>query len=1325
MKAPGIQIAIDRGGTFCDVIAKLKGHEDYVFKLLSVDPLNYKDAPTEGIRRVLEHFNKTTISKDCKLKLDQIQSIRMGTTVATNALLERKGAKVLLVTTKGFKDVLVIGNQTRPDIFDLTAKKLGHLYHKVMEIDERVTIAGFSEGGGDKLPIDEIGDKNEVITEGVTGDKVRVLKTPDYDLVEKELREIYENGEIKTIALSLLHSYAYPVHEAKIAEIAKTIGFNISVSHELQPMLGFVNRTSSTVADAYLSPVINEYVQNFGAGFEGGLEAFGNKLLFMQSNGGLCPWYKFTGLKAILSGPAGGMVGFGQTCYDNTSGKATIGFDAGGTSTDVSRYAGSLEHIYETVVSQVNLQTPQLDISTVAAGGGSMLFWKNKMFVTGPESAGSDPGPACYRKGGPLTVTDANLVLGRLVPEKFPNIFGPNQDQPLDYEIVKIKFNELTELINKDQDIELTPEEVANGFLKVAVEAMARPIRNLTEAKGHETALHNLASFGGSGGQFAVSLAKNLGITNVAIHKYSSLLSAYGIQLADIVIEKQSPASLTYSNSFEAIDKKIAQLTAEAYKEYENQNLSNFKTQLEVFLNMRYVGSDTHLLIPTKQGEHDAEEKFIKRHKHEYGFNLDRKVLVDDVQVLLNVQSDGKEESNPFQEFANLKNTLNVGKSSTTKQIYFDSCGWTQASLYSLSDLKVGTKVGAPSIILDDTQTLLIEPGSTAYILQNHVLIDVEQEEKPRLSTSTVDPIQLSVFGHRFMSIAEQMGRTLQQTAISTNIKERLDFSCAIFDHNGDLIANAPHIPIHLGSMSYAVKAQMKLWENKLEPGDVLVSNHPIAGGSHLPDITVITPVLNDAKEPIFWTASRGHHADIGSIAAGSMPPNSKTIYDEGAAIVTHKLCSQGVFDEAGITKILVEEPAKYPGGSGTRTLSDNISDLKAQVAANYKGIKLLQRLIDDFTYQVVKLYMGGIQSTAEIAVRNLLKLAYTKFSSRELKGVDYIDDGTAIALTVHIDPETGSALFDFSETGDEIYGNLNAPTAILYSAVLYVLRCLISTDIPLNNGCLRPIEFKTREGSLVSPSSDAAVVGGNVETTQRIVDVMLKTFQAAAGSQGTCNNLTFGTSDHDYGISFGYYETICGGAGAGPTWDGQSVVQCHTTNTRMTDTELFEKRYPVLLHEYSVRLGSGGDGFHKGGDGVVRDIEFLYPLEVSCLMERRALAPYGLLGGEEGARGLNQWFYKLKDGTYRKKSLGGKCTVKVSKGDRIVINTPGGGGYGKKEKETTTTTTTTKATKTPAAVSEQATLESSDGVHYPIKSPQPSILTGSVGMRSIIQNTN
>lgn len=1276
-----IEIAIDRGGTFCDVIAKIPGQEDYVFKLLSVDPQNYKDAPTEGIRRVLERAHGVKIDQLSKLSLASIGSIRMGTTVATNALLERKGANVCLVTTKGFRDVLAIGNQTRPNIFDLTARKLGQLYLTVIEIDERVTIESFSEGGGDKLKTDP--GSEGVLTTGTTGDVIRIIKKPDYERIASELQELYDrerpNGGI-TLAISLLHSYAYSEHESQIAAIAKKIGFQISVSHELQPMIGMVNRTSSTVADAYLSPIINEYVQNFGSGFEGGLDAFGNKLLFMQSNGGLCPWYKFTGLKAILSGPAGGMVGFGETCYDNrkSSKKATIGFDAGGTSTDVSRYNGNLEHIYETVVSEVNLQTPQLDISTVAAGGGSMLFWKNGMFVVGPELAGSDPGPACYKKGGPLTVTDANLFLGRLLPQYFPKIFGPNQDEPLDYEITKTKFQDLARVINKDRtgSSSLSAEEVALGFLKVAVEQMCRPIRTLTEAKGFNTCDHNLACFGGSGGQFSVALAKNLGITDVVIHKYSSLLSAYGIYLADIVIEKQTPLSMIFEESnFNVLDAKIEQLTELAQKDYRDQNLTQYSTKSEVYLNMKYIGSDTHLLIPKLSGQYDAEKLFIDRHQAEFGFTMDRKVMIDDIQVLLIVGSENKAAQNPFEELESTKTNQSIDSvsGSGSQKIYFEN-GWVDCYIYQIQDLPIGTKVPGPAIIIDDTQTLLVEPDSEAVRLTNHILINVESDQSSgsEISSSVIDPIQLSVFGHRFMSIAEQMGKTLQQTAISTNIKERLDFSCAVFDGNGDLVANAPHVPIHLGAMSFAVKAQMKLWEGNLQQGDVLVSNHPKAGGSHLPDITVITPVLDDNCVPIFWTASRGHHADIGSISAGSMPPNSKTIFQEGAAIVTHKLCANGKFDEVGITRLLLEEPAKYPGCSGTRTLNDNLSDLKAQVSANYKGISLLKRLVDDFSLDIINLYMTGIQDTAELSVRNLLKEAYSKFHGKNLLAIDYLDDGTPIALEITIDPQNGESIFDFSKSGDEIYGNLNAPKAILYSAVLYVLRSLISSDIPLNNGCLKPINVKTRSGSVLDPSYEAAVVGGNVETTQRIVDVILKCFQAAAASQGTCNNLTFGINDIENKVSFGYYETICGGSGAGPTWDGQSVVQCHTTNTRITDVEVFEKRYPVILHDYSIRHGSGGDGLYKGGDGVIRDIEFTYDnLQVSCLMERRSLPPFGLLGGDDGSRGLNYWIKRDTAGVSKQIYLGGKCTVQVSKGDRVIIKTPGGGGMAKRNPKT------------------------------------------------------
>ncbi|ODQ81155.1 hypothetical protein BABINDRAFT_160555 [Babjeviella inositovora NRRL Y-12698] len=1296
----GIKISIDRGGTFCDVHAVIPLlNEEYTFKLLSVDPSNYQDAPTEGIRRVLEHATGTDIPKTQKLSLLLVESIRMGTTVATNALLERKGADVALLTTKGFADILKIGTQARPNIFDLSARKLKQLYKRVVEIDERVTIESYTEGG-EKPPVDITSDASLVT--GITGDVIRILQAPDMAIVSQQLSELHAQG-FRSLALCLLHSYAYPAHEQAIAALARQMGFQVSVSVDLQPMISMVSRTSSTVADAYLGPILQEYMQSFGAGFEGGLMALGNKLLFMQSNGGLCPWNAFSGLRAILSGPAGGMVGYAETCFDDRPGnlKATIGFDMGGTSTDVSRVFGAPEHIFETVISEVSLQTPQLDISTVAAGGGSMLFWRNGMFVVGPESAGAHPGPACYKKGGPLTVTDANLFLGRLLPEHFPNIFGPNENEPLDINATRKLFLELTETINKDHEKHLTPEEVACGFLKVAIETMCRPIRTLTESKGFATADHNLSSFGGAGGQCAVSVAKNLGIENVVIHKYSSLLSAYGMALADIVIERQQPISVAYeAPSFVSIDTTIARLKAQCMEDYQKQGLTQFSTEMEVFLNMKYVGSDTHLMM--KLDGNNTDKEFIARHNQEFGFTLERKVLVDDIRVRLIVHSTAKETVNPFREFADIVSTT-AEISTSQSSVYFESVGWLDSPVYQLSELAVGSQLSGPAVILDATQTILIEPHSTANILKEHVLVTVEKEAKKDISRVVVDPVQLSVFGHRFMSIAEQMGRTLQKTAISTNIKERLDFSCALFDRNGDLVANAPHVPIHLGAMSYAVKEQAQRWEGKIKHGDVFVSNHPVAGGSHLPDITVITPVLDDDCNVLFWTASRGHHADVGGIAAGSMPPDSKEIFQEGAAIITHKLCDEGVFDEEGITKRLLIDPAQYEGCSGTRTLSDNISDLKAQVAANFKGIQLLHKLVDDFSYPVIQLYMEAILHTAELSVRNLLRMAYQKFGGETMKAVDYLDDGTPIVLEIEIDQETGSAVFDFTKSGDQIYGNLNAPKAILFSAVLYVLRALISGDIPLNHGCLIPIDVRTRQGSVLQPSAEAATVGGNVETAQRCVDVILKAFQACAASQGTCNNLTFG-AENSTGHGFGYYETICGGAGASATWNGQSAVQCHTTNTKITDPEVFEKRYPVILRRFEIRQGSGGKGFHTGGDGVIRDIEFTIPLQVSCLMERRALAPFGMAGGEDGERGSNFWLKKNADGSYRKIYLGGKNSVMMKPGDHVVVCTPGGGGYGKAGAE-----------------------RLDDGVQYPAADATQAVsrISGSVAMRTIMQETN
>lgn len=1262
----GIRIAIDRGGTFTDVIANVPNEKPLVFKLLSVDPSNYDDAPTEGIRRVL-NLTGDDFKPGDKIKLDRIESIRMGTTVATNALLERKGAKTVLLTTKGFRDVLEIGTQTRPNIFDITAKKLSQLYSKVVEIDERVTMEGYTEDGP-KTPIDMT---DEALTESITKEVVRILKTPEESVVNDQLQAIWDQG-FRSIAVCLLHSYAYPAHEQKIAQLARKKGFQVSVSVELQPMIGIVPRASSTVVDAYLLPIIQQYLESFTAGFEGGSQSLNKKLLFMQSDGGLCNANQFTGLHAMLSGPAGGMVGYAQTCYDDELAVATLGFDMGGTSTDVSRYDGRFEHIFETVVDQVFLNTPQLDINTVAAGGGSILFWRNNMFVVGPESASAHPGPACYRKGGPLTVTDANLFLGRLVPEYFPSIFGPNENEPLDQEIVKVKFEELTKVINLEGN-NFTAEEVASGFLKVANEAMSRPIRGLTEGKGFNTKDHNLASFGGAAGQHAVAIARNLDINNVAIHKYSSLLSAYGIALADITLEKLTPIGIGFNDDNLAIVKDtIEELKSKVVSEFDSQGYNCVERSFEVYLNMKYLGSDTHLMILKPESSWDFGKAFIDKHNQEFGFLLQREVYIADCRVRLIAKSSKEDQQmNPFKEFRNCLFTETRVAPSTTKKVYFSGLGWCSCPVFEISSISQNLSITGPALIIDNTQTVLVEPKSTSHMLNEYILITVEgKEEVNNDQLEGVDPIQLSVFAHRFMSIAEQMGKTLQKISISTNIKERLDFSCAIFGSDGTLVANAPHVPAHLGAMSYAVKAQYDIWKGRIKKGDVFISNHPTAGGSHLPDVTVITPVLDDEDNVLFWTAARGHHADIGGIAAGSMPPFSKEIWQEGASILSEKLCNEGIFDEEKVIDLFFNKPAQFPGCSGTRTLADNISDLRAQVSANFKGVQLINQMIDEFSFPVVERNMKGIQNNAELAVRNLLKFAFSKFGGEQMHASDHLDDGTLIDLTIDINGETGDAVFDFTGSGDQVYGNLNTPKAVLYSAVIYVLRCLVSADIPLNHGCLIPIDIKVRDKSILSPSPTCATVGGNVETVQRVTDVILKAFQAAAASQGTCNNLTFGVGEIDENKKFqgfGYYETIAGGGGAGPSWNGQAAVQCHTTNTRITDSESFERRYPVILEEYSIRRGSGGDGYFKGGDGTTRRIKFLIDLELSVMMERRSIAPFGLKGGEDGERGTNFWFRKQHDGSYSRFSLGGRNTINLKAGDKVEINTPSGGGYGDK----------------------------------------------------------
>jgi 5-oxoprolinase (ATP-hydrolysing) len=1332
-KSPrGIRIAIDRGGTFTDCVGNPgtgKMEDDVLIKLLSVDPSNYEDAPLEGIRRLLSRFQGKEIPRGEPLDTSSIESIRMGTTVATNALLERKGEDIAMVVTRGFKDCLEIGNQSRPNIFDLAIRKPEVLYKKVVEIDERVTLEDYAEDPTrHQTEVTQDAESEGDLVRGLSGETVRILQKPDHGQIKKQLQEVFDSG-LRSIAVCLMHGYTYPEHEATVGKIAREIGFeHVSLSHELMPMIKLVPRATSACADAYLTPAIRKYIDGFQKGFAGGLGtesvkkeegARGARCEFMQSDGGLVDVDGFSGLRAILSGPAGGVVGYALTSYDPATKTPVIGFDMGGTSTDVSRYgSGKYDHVFETTTAGVTIQSPQLDINTVAAGGGSRLFWRNGLFVVGPESASAHPGPACYRKGGPLTITDANLFLGRLLPDFFPKIFGKNEDEGLDEQASKALFEELTKQINEDisgsKDKSMSLDEVAYGFIKIANETMTRPIRSLTEARGHDTSKHRLATFGGAGGQHAVAIAEALGISQILVHRYSSVLSAYGMALADVVDERQEPESQVWSDKGQEaksyLQGKMDDLKKKSAATLREQGFEKGQLQFEEYLNMRYRGTESALMIlkPTSEeakaefgGEDWAFSKaFIKQHEQEFGFTLpDRDIIIDDVRVRgIGKTFEGLEKT-VDQQLADIK-PKDVAKGEKvygSKSVYFEG-GRQETSIYKLEDLAVGDRIKGPAIIADGTQTIVVTPNATALLIDTHVVINVGESEgaEKQLTTKEVDPIMLSIFSHRFMAIAEQMGRALQKTSVSTNVKERLDYSCALFDADGGLVANAPHLPVHLGSMSTCVQKQSELWRGKLKKGDVLVSNHPMFGGTHLPDITVITPAFS-GDNIVFYVASRAHHADIGGILPGSMPPHSRELYQEGAAIKSEKLVSQGHFDEERITELLLTEPAKHPGCSGTRCLADNINDLKAQVAANQKGINLISSLIDDYGEDVVQFYMHNIQDNAELSVRNLLREVSKRFEGQDLSATDYMDDGSPIKLKITIDAEKGEAVFDFTGTGPEVYGNINAPRAVTYSAIIYCLRCLISEDIPLNQGCLAPVSVVIPPKSFLSPSGSAAVVGGNVLTSQRVTDVILKAFQACAASQGDCNNLTFGFGGNVSGEAevkgFGYYETIAGGSGAGSHWDGTSGVHTHMTNTRITDSEVFERRYPVLLREFSLREGSGGQGQHRGGDGVVRDIEFRIPVQVSILSERRVYHPYGLEGGEDAQCGQNIWVRGVpklegsdadveseklasssssdgEDKKVRYINLGGKNTASMQAGDRIIINTPGGGGWGPVGKE-------------------------------------------------------
>eukprot|EP00090_Calanus_glacialis_P029316 TRINITY_DN4705_c0_g1_i1.p1 TRINITY_DN4705_c0_g1~~TRINITY_DN4705_c0_g1_i1.p1 ORF type:complete len:1288 (+),score=342.01 TRINITY_DN4705_c0_g1_i1:47-3910(+) len=1239
--------AIDRGGTFTDVYCQCPGGKIRVMKLLSVDPANYPDAPREGIRRILESETGIKMPPQNPIDTSLIEWIRMGTTVATNALLERKGERMALVVTKGFKDVLFIGNQARPKLFDLEIVCPEVLYEEVVEVEERMILKN------DKCELEKTGWRNAV---GTTGEEMHVSSELAKEKLENNLRALKERG-INSLACVLMHSYMNGEHEKIVGEIARKIGFgHVSLSSQVMPMVRIVPRGFTACADAYLTPAIKKYLTGFSSGFQNNLA--GTNVLFMQSDGGLTPMDTFNGSRAILSGPAGGVVGYAMTSFQKETDLPVIGFDMGGTSTDVSRYAGSYEHVFESTTAGVTIQAPQLDVNTVAAGGGSMLFFRSGLFVVGPESASAHPGPVCYRKGGPLAITDANLCLGRILPEYFPKIFGPSENEPLDKAGSIKAFESLTSEINDfDKSKVMTKEEVAMGYIAVANEAMCRPIRALTQGKGYDTSRHALACFGGAGGQHACAIARALGMSTVIVHKYAGILSAFGMALADVVHEEQVPAALKYSEESQAeISKTVKDLEDKCRIKLKSQGFTDSQLKLEPFLHMRYQGTDCALMCSGAKGKGFMEE-FLDRYKTEFGFVLqNREVFIDDIRVRgtgasgVDLGPDKEASSGPPV----------VEKEA---RVYFEG-GYQQTKIILMEKLSPGHVIAGPAIIMDQLSTILVEPNCTASVTARGDLKILIGSGGVKKVGKELDTIQLSIFSHRFMSIAEQMGRILQRTSISTNIKERLDFSCALFGPDGGLVSNAPHIPVHLGAMQDTVRHQMRYLGSNLKRGDVILANHPKAGGSHLPDLTIITPVFyKDLPIPVFFVANRGHHADIGGISPGSMPPHSKHLWQEGASFKSFKIVNAGQFQEAELTAHL-NAPSQYPGCSGTRLLQDNLSDLKAQIAANHKGIQLVNELIDQYTLEVVQAYMGHIQANAEVAVRDMLKVigekAFQRTGQSVLIAEDAMDDGSPIKLKVYIDTTNGEAVFDFAGTGSEVYGNMNAPKAVSMSAIIYCLRCLVGHDIPLNQGCLNPVTVKIPPGSLLDPSEDAAVVGGNVLTSQRIVDVVFLAFSGCAASQGCMNNITFGDEN------FGYYETVAGGSGAGPTWNGRSGVHTHMTNTRLTDPEILERRYPIVLNQFSLAEGTGGAGKFQGGDGVLRELVFRKPLDLSVLTERRVLAPYGMAGGMPGSKGLNTLVTK----SGRVLNLGGKCSVPVKAGDLFRLQTPGGGGWGADQSE-------------------------------------------------------
>src|SRR4249919_1051702 len=1208
---------IDRGGTFTDVVGRRPDGTLTAHKLLSENPEAYRDAAVQGIRDLFG------LATGGPIPPGRVGAVKMGTTVATNALLERKGDRTLLLTTKGFRDALRIGYQARPKIFAKHIIKPEMLFEQVFEVDERVLADGTIERELDLAP------------------------------VRTALLQAQADG-IKAVAIVLMHAYRYPEHEQRVAKLAREMNFpQVSVSDEVSPLIKLVGRGDTTVVDAYLSPILRRYVATVGeeltkgntgatappspGGGGGAEQAAGSesiRLMFMMSSGGLTAAELFRGKDAILSGPAGGVVGMAETGRE-AGFKNLIGFDMGGTSTDVSHYDGEYERAFETEVAGVRMRAPMMLIHTVAAGGGSVLHFDGARFRVGPDSAGANPGPKCYRRGGPLAVTDANVLVGKLISDFFPKIFGPSQDQSLDAHAVRMAFTDLAQQVGGRM-----PEDVADGFIKIAVENMANAIKKISVQRGYDITHYALNCFGGAGGQHACLVADALGMTRVLIHPFSSLLSAYGMGRADIRASREQASELPFGGkAFTAIARVGKRLGKATKEEVEGQGVPSGKIKVFVRAHIRYAGTDTPLVVAAGSGA-AMKRAFEKAHKARFGF-IDRTKQIVIEAVSVEAVGGGAK----FTEKAARRAGAALPKPALQTQ-FFSGGDWHKANVYTRDQLKPGSRVKGAAIVIEPHQTIVVEPGWQAELTaRNHLVLTRAKKLKRTHAIGThADPVMLEVFNNLFMSIAEQMGVSLQNTAYSVNIKERLDFSCAVFAHDGTLVANAPHMPVHLGSMDRAVETIIRENQGHIRPGDVYAINAPYNGGTHLPDITVCTPVFDDRKKSIlFWVASRGHHADVGGISPGSMSPNATTIEQEGVLFDNFRLVDRGHFREKELLTAFTG--ARYPA----RNPVQNINDVKAQMAANEKGVAELRKMVQHFTLPVVKAYMQHVQDNAAESVRRVIDRLHDAEFNYEM------DQGTAIKVKITVDKKKREATVDFTGTSEQQPTNFNAPEPVTRAAVLYVFRVMVDDEIPMNAGCLRPINIVIPKRSMLSPEYPAAVVAGNVETSQAVTNCLFGALGALAAAQGTMNNLNFGNARHQY------YETICSGSPAGPGFNGTDAVHTHMTNTRLTDPEVLEFRYPVMLEDFHIQIGSGGRGKWHAGGGIRRTIRFLEQMECTILSGHRRVRPFGLAGGEAGQVGEN--WVRRKDG--RMERLQGCDETVIDANEAIIIQTPTAGGYG------------------------------------------------------------